>query len=170
MVEMTEAGHGPRYLRLHESDNVAVVVSPGGAAAGAPFADGLRAAQAIPQAHKIALQPIGEGQPVRRYGHVIGYARRALDRGAWVEESALELPAPPTLDSLPRCTDVPAQEPPLEGYTLRASATPTAAWARATCSASARWSSAWPACSSTPWPGSEPSCCRATPTSTTWSR
>lgn len=118
MEEMTGGGREPRHLRLHESDNVAVVVSPGGAAAGASFPDGLRAAQAIPQAHKVALLPIAQGEPVRRYGHVIGYARRALDRGAWVEEGALELPAAPTLDSLPRCTDVPAPEPPLPGYTF----------------------------------------------------
>ncbi len=108
----------PRYLRLHESDNVAVIVSEGGATAGAVFGDGLRAAEAIPQAHKIALVPIAGGAPVRRYGHVIGYARRAIDPGTWVKEDDLVLPAAPPLASLPCATAVPAEAPPLPGYTF----------------------------------------------------
>jgi galactarate dehydratase len=112
------ADGAPRYLRLHESDNVAVVVSEGGAAAGAAFEDGLRATEAIPQAHKIALLSIAEGAPVRRYGHVIGHARRPIAPGTWVKENDLVLPAPPPLDALPRPTAPPAEAPPLEGHTF----------------------------------------------------
>jgi len=107
-MPLTEAGQGARYLRLHESDNVAVILSAGGVAAGAVFDDGLQALEAIPQAHKIALRPIAEGEPVRRYGHVIGHAQRAIERGSWVKENDLVLPAAPALDSLPRSTEVPA--------------------------------------------------------------
>jgi galactarate dehydratase len=108
----------PRYLRAHEGDNVAVVVSEGGVAAGATFPDGLRAHDAIPQAHKVALRPISGGEAVRRYGQVIGTARRALPAGARVRENDLDLPTPPALDALPRCTAVPPPAPPLEGYTF----------------------------------------------------
>jgi len=117
-MPLTEAGQGARYLRLHESDNVAVILSAGGVAAGAVFDDGLQALEAIPQAHKIALRPIAEGEPVRRYGHVIGHAQRAIERGSWVKENDLVLPAAPALDSLPRSTEVPAEAPPLQGYSF----------------------------------------------------
>lgn len=108
----------PRYLRLHEADNVAVIVNDRGVPADAVFEGGLRSREVIPQCHKIALRPIARGKAVRRYGQIIGVARRDLDDGCWVKEGDLELPAPPALDSLPRCTDVPAPEPPLTGYTF----------------------------------------------------
>ena len=108
----------PRCLRQHDDDNVAVVVNDGGVSAGSVFDDGLRAREAIPQSHKIALRPIAAGEAVRRYGQVIGTARRDLDEGCWVQEADLDLPSPPALDALPRCTDVPADAPPLDGYTF----------------------------------------------------
>lgn len=108
----------PRYLRLHEADNVAVIVNDRGVSAGAVFGDGLRVREAIPQSHKVALRPIAEGEAVRRYGQVIGTARRALPEGSRVREGDLVMPKPPALDSLPRSTDVPAAAQPLEGYTF----------------------------------------------------
>jgi galactarate dehydratase len=108
----------PRYVRMHEADNVAVIVSDGGVSPGATFADGLRVREAVPQAHKIALRPIAEGEPVLRYGQVIGTARRPIPEGSWVRDGDLVLPTPPALDSLPRCTAVPPDAPPLEGYTF----------------------------------------------------
>jgi galactarate dehydratase len=108
----------PRYLRMHESDNVAVVVNDGGVSPGARFDDGLEVRDSIPQAHKVALTAIAEGEAVLRYGQVIGTARRAIPPGSSVRESDLILPTPPALDSLPRCTAVPPDAPPLEGYTF----------------------------------------------------
>jgi galactarate dehydratase len=58
------------------------------------------------------------GSPVVRYGEVIGYARRAIPRGAWMREELLELPPPPPLDQLPLATAVPPPQPPLEGFTF----------------------------------------------------
>lgn len=108
----------PRYLRQHEADNVAVIVNERGVAAGALFDDGLCAAEAIPQSHKVALRPIAEGEAVRRYGQVIGTARHALGAGRWVQEADLVMPEPPALDALPCSTEVPPSAPPLEGYTF----------------------------------------------------
>ena len=108
----------PRCLRLHPSDDVAVIVDDGGVPAGARFADGLCAAEAIPQSHKIALRAIAEGEPVRRYGEMIGTARHAIAAGAWVKEADLVMPAAPPLDSLPLATAVPPAAPPLAGYTF----------------------------------------------------
>lgn len=111
-------GDRPRCLRQHESDNVAVIVNDRGVAAGAVFDDGVRALEAIPQSHKMALRSIAEGEAVRRYGQVIGTARHSIAQGSWVEEADLVMPEPPALDSLPRATDVPPAAPALDGYTF----------------------------------------------------
>ncbi len=117
-MALTQFADNPRYLRLHEADNVAVIVNDRGVTADAVFDGGLRVREAIPQCHKVALRPIAKGEAVRRYGQVIGSVRRAIAAGSWVKEDDLELPTPPALDSLPRCTDVPAEAPPLRGYTF----------------------------------------------------
>jgi galactarate dehydratase len=117
-MPLTQYADPPRYLRLHEADNVAVIVNDGGVSAGAVFGDGLRVREAIPQSHKVALGPIAEGEAVRRYGQIIGTARRAIAGGSWVKEDDLDPPMAPALDSVPRCTDVPPEAPPLEGYTF----------------------------------------------------
>ena len=104
----------PRLVRLHATDNVGVVVNDRGVAAGTALGDGLVALEAVPPSHKIALEPITEGAAVRRYGEVIGWARRDLPAGSWVKEADLDLPTPPTLDSLPKSTAVPAPGEPLE--------------------------------------------------------
>ena len=117
-MPLSPKADSPRHLRLHESDNVAVIVNDGGVAAGAELAGGLVVNEAIPQSHKVALEPIAEGEPVRRYGQVIGTARRAIAAGSWVREKDLSIPGAPALDRLPRRTAVPPAAPPLEGYTF----------------------------------------------------
>jgi galactarate dehydratase len=108
----------PLSIRVHEQDNVAIVVNPEGVAPGAVFRDGLTARERIPQSHKIALRDLERGEPVLRYGHVIGYANRALRSGGWVREEMLDLPAAPALDDLPLATAVPPAPAPLEGCTF----------------------------------------------------
>ncbi|MDY7094839.1 MAG: galactarate dehydratase [Acidobacteriota bacterium] len=117
-MPLNQYTENPRYLRLHEDDNVAVVINQGGVSPGSVFEDGFRAEEAVPQSHKIALRPIAEGEAVRRYGQVIGTARRDLGAGTWVKEVDLDLPTPPALGALPRSTAVPAPAEPLEGYTF----------------------------------------------------
>jgi len=108
----------PRYIRVHESDNVAVVVNPGGLPAGSRFASGLALVEAIPEAHKVALTDLAEGDAIVRYGVVIGYANRAITRGSWVHEGVMRMPDPPELSACPLCTAVPAPLSKLEGYTF----------------------------------------------------
>ncbi|MBX5496581.1 MAG: galactarate dehydratase [Bryobacteraceae bacterium] len=106
------------YIQVDRRDNVAIIANPEGVRAGAVFACGLTAREAIPQSHKIALQDLDTGQPVIRYGEVIGRALRPVQRGAWVREEFLDLPVPPSLDELPLATTVPPPPEPLEGYTF----------------------------------------------------
>ena len=95
-------------IHLHPSDNVAIVVSP----------DGYQARERVPQSHKVTLVDLAAGEPILRYGYVIGHALRAIPAGSWVREDMLDLPEPPPLDQLPLATKTPAPQPPLEGYTF----------------------------------------------------
>jgi galactarate dehydratase len=110
--------HAPLYIRLHEDDNVGIVVNDFGLPAATEFPCGLKLVDYIPQGHKLALSELRQGAPIKRYGQVIGYAQREIPRGGWIEESLVRLPEPPVLADLPMATDVPALQPPLEGWTF----------------------------------------------------
>ena len=114
----------PRYVRVHGADNVGIVVNAGGLRAGAVFPSGETLREDIPQSHKMALRDIRTGEPVRRYGEIIGLATRDLPAGSWVREDCLELPQPPDLDKLPLATATPAELSPLEGYTFEGFSNP----------------------------------------------
>lgn len=117
-VELIQHQDSPRYIRLNDADNVAVVVNDGGVPIGARFEDGLITVESVPQSHKVALVNITIDQPVRRYGQIIGYALEPIARGSWVKETQLRMPSAPPLDSLPMADAVPARLEPLEGYTF----------------------------------------------------
>ena len=51
----------PRYIRVHASDNVAVVINDGGLPQSTVFPGGLVLLDAVPQAHKVALEDVAEG-------------------------------------------------------------------------------------------------------------
>ncbi|HET7403072.1 MAG TPA: galactarate dehydratase [Usitatibacter sp.] len=108
----------PLFIRMHDSDNVAIVANDGGLPAGAVFANGLALVERVPQGHKVALADIAQGEPVRRYGVVIGRAAQAIAAGSWVHEMLLEMPAARALEGLPIATAKPAALEPLAGYTF----------------------------------------------------
>lgn len=135
-MQLIEHSDSPRYVRLHDDDNVVVVVNDGGLGEGARFADGLTLIEGVPQSHKVATVAITKGEPVRRYGQIIGYALEDLRQGSWVQESQAAMPAAPELDSLPRCDAVPQPLPPLRASPSKATATQTAPSVPATSSAS----------------------------------
>lgn len=111
----------PRTIRLHEADNVAIVVNSFGLPEGTRLPDGPTLRQFVPQGHKVALSDITEGAEIRRYGEVIGRAARPLTAGDRVEEAAVLVPAAPDLDRLELATRTPAPLPPLpplDGYSF----------------------------------------------------
>jgi altronate hydrolase len=62
-------------VRLHPDDDVAIAREP--LLPRTTLVNGEReivVAQMIPPGHKVAIRPIGEGKPIRRYGQVIGFA------------------------------------------------------------------------------------------------
>jgi len=108
----------PLTIKVHPTDNVAIVVNSGGLPAGTVFDDGLTLREHVPQGHKVALLDIAQDAPILRYGEVIGYAMKSILQGSWIEESLVRLPEAPPLETLPLATKVPASLPPLEGYTF----------------------------------------------------
>jgi galactarate dehydratase len=109
----------PLYIRLRADDNVAIVANRGGLHAGAGFADGLRLIEQIPQGHKVALEDIAAGAPIRRYGETIGHAAASIAKGAWVKESLVVMPDAPSLSNLPRARGAEIAQEPLEGFTFQ---------------------------------------------------
>jgi galactarate dehydratase len=114
-VQQTER---PLDIKLHDDDNVAIIVNSDGLPAGSVFDDGLTLREHVPQGHKVALVDIAKDGPIKRYGEVIGYAERHISRGSWIDESLIRLPEAPALETLPLATRVPMMQPPLEGYTF----------------------------------------------------
>ena len=98
----------PLTIKVHPTDNVAIVVNSGGLPSGTVFDDGLTLREHVPQGHKVALVAIAQDAPILRYGEVIGYAMKPIPPGSWIEESLVRLPEAPPLDTLPLATKVPA--------------------------------------------------------------
>jgi altronate hydrolase len=73
----------PRTLRLSPSDNVVVAIDQIAAGDGAA---GCVASERIPRGHKMAIAPIATGEPVRKYGQIIGFALAPIAPGQWVHE------------------------------------------------------------------------------------
>jgi altronate hydrolase len=79
-------------LLLNPADNVAIArqIIPAGTA----LADGLQqftTRQDIPDGHKLSRAAIPAGQPVFRYGQVIGFASHDIQPGDWVHSHNLEV-------------------------------------------------------------------------------
>ena len=67
-------------IRIHPRDNVAVALRPIAPGTETPWGPSAE----IPQGHKIALESIGPGEPVIKYGFPIGYATESIAPGQWV--------------------------------------------------------------------------------------
>ena len=74
----------PRALRLHADDNVLIAVDE--IKIGAHPAHGPVATARIPKGHKLATAPIAEGEAVRKFGQIIGFASKLIEPGDWVHE------------------------------------------------------------------------------------
>ncbi len=73
----------PRTLRLHAEDNIAVAIDP--LAAGLAVA-GITTRAPIPRGHKVATREIPEGEAIRKFGQIIGFATGAIAPGEHVHE------------------------------------------------------------------------------------
>ncbi len=79
-------------MRLHATDNVMIARGP--IPVGTLLLDGrFTAATLIPRGHKIATQPLAVGEPILRYGQVIGFASKAIAPGEHVHVHNCEMRA-----------------------------------------------------------------------------
>ena len=78
-----------RTLRLADDDNI--VVAAGRIEPGAGIAPGIVTRQRIPFGHKIAARPIALGEPVMKFGQIIGFASKQIEPGDWVHEHNVEM-------------------------------------------------------------------------------
>ncbi len=108
----------PLTIKMHPSDNVAIVANDGGLPAGVALIDGLVLRDKIPQGHKVALVNFTAGAAVIRYGIPIGYALQPILAGSWVHERLLNMPEARSLENLPIATLKPSALLPLDGYTF----------------------------------------------------
>ena len=78
-------------IRLHPADDVVVArVAIAGGTVLTKERD-VRVAATIPPGHKIAVRDIGEGEPVRRYNQIIGFASRGIRAGEHVHVQNLAM-------------------------------------------------------------------------------
>ncbi|MBV9077148.1 MAG: altronate dehydratase [Methylobacteriaceae bacterium] len=82
--------HNPRVIHLGPSDNVVVAVD---AVAAGDLAHAITARGRVPKGHKMAVRPIRAGEPVLKFGQVIGFATTHIAPGDWVHEHNVGLHA-----------------------------------------------------------------------------
>ena len=78
---------GNDVLKMHADDSVGIALRD--LAAGELATPDVKCLGAVPTGHKVALQAIEAGEAVRKYGHVIGVARRDLAAGEHVHSHNL---------------------------------------------------------------------------------
>ena len=69
-------------IRLHPDDGVLIARSS--LPPGMVVADGVSTIERIPAGHKVAIKPIALGEPIRRYGQIIGFATVPISPGQHV--------------------------------------------------------------------------------------
>jgi len=111
----------PRSIRIHSSDNVAIVANSGGLAKGSTFltsdvAAGVELNEFVPQGHKFALRDIKAGEPIYRYNVSIGLAKKDLPKGSWINEMVMDMPKAISMNDLPKATSSNPKLEPLEDY------------------------------------------------------
>jgi len=74
----------PRMLRLSPADNVLVAIDVVDKGATAP--EQVVALDKIMKGHKMASGPIAKDEPIRKFGQIIGFAKKDIARGEWVHE------------------------------------------------------------------------------------
>ncbi|MCA9039467.1 MAG: altronate dehydratase [Planctomycetaceae bacterium] len=107
------------FLLLHPDDNLVVAkrnVSAGETVLEANGAPAVLMQMPVDMGHKIARTAIAAGEPIRKFGQIIGFAMQPIAAGDWIHShnlSAGEL----SLDYA-FCSDIPAPPEPVEGRTF----------------------------------------------------
>ena len=80
----------PRSILLNDADNVAVVIDK--ICEGEPIDQGnILAQEAIPAGHKVCTSPLRIGEPIQKYGQIIGFATTTIKCGDHVHVHNCEM-------------------------------------------------------------------------------
>src|SRR5438876_5676736 len=82
------ADQEPRSIRLNTTDNVVVAVDT--IDKGRRVA-GIMTTARIPRGHNVAVVPVAKGEPIRKFGQIIGFAKSPISPGEWVHEHNVEV-------------------------------------------------------------------------------
>jgi altronate hydrolase len=82
-VESVSIDSRPRFLRLNAADNVLLAITDLPASTSV---EGVICRQEIPAGHKLAAAAIRAGEPIRKFGQIIGFAQGAIAAGDHVHE------------------------------------------------------------------------------------
>ena len=89
LIARTRTGD-PAVIRLNTLDNV--VIARQALPEGLDIeAEAITVRQAIPSGHKVATQRVDQGQPLRRYGQIIGFASQPIEAGDHVHVHNVEM-------------------------------------------------------------------------------
>ena len=105
-------------IKTSPLDNVGIVCNAFGLQKGAIVSDDIILIDDIPMGHKVALEAIDEGKPVIRYGEIIGFTNKKIQKGEWIKENKLSLPQAPDLANIPYFQPNEEKIEPLNGYTF----------------------------------------------------
>ena len=72
----------PPVIRLHPDDSV--VIARATLLPGTPVADNVVARERVPAGHKVAVRALAAGEPILRYGQIIGFATSPIAPGCHV--------------------------------------------------------------------------------------
>jgi altronate hydrolase len=84
LIAMQAPAAAPSTIRLNPADNV--VVSTRIIEKGEMTPEGVAAAAKIMRGHKMAAKPIAQGEAIRKFGQIIGFAKADIGTGDWVHE------------------------------------------------------------------------------------
>lgn len=109
----------PPLIYLHPADNVAVArqTIPEGTSLPLPNGTGVRTSANIGRGHKVAVAAIAAGEPVRKFGQIIGHATVAVRPGDWVHSH--NLAAGELRLDYAIASEVPPALTPIEGRTFQ---------------------------------------------------
>jgi altronate hydrolase len=89
-TEMGESGMTPKTIQLNPEDNVVLALSD--IAPGQLIGHGnLRSFEKIPSGHKVAIRKIDAGQPILKYGQIIGFGSHTIQPGSHVHTHNVEV-------------------------------------------------------------------------------
>lgn len=106
-------------IKTNPIDNVAIVANQTGLKRGAIILNSIVLEEDIPMGHKVALKSFNEGEKIIRYGEVIGFANKIIEKGSWVNESNISMPEPPNLADISYVQPTFPQFESLENFTFQ---------------------------------------------------